>query len=1155
MAVPGYLGCVLDRTGTPAGTCFQVADGVLVTAAHVLADVGADTSGSVVGVRALHPAGPIRSAVLHGLDAGSDLAVLTCPDRLPASVSRLCATDDQRLNQPVHLTGTVEVPQVDQPHEYLDAAGVWAGGTVLRDSGTALGRLSCRDVLLGMSGAPVRRAGDDAVIGVVSGRYNSVDGWLRDTVWVARIEDLEPLLAGLTTVTVDRAAAALGGAELARLTIDLLAAIDGTLTGAVPDTAGIGRVVDGLVAEVGADAPDGGAAFRDRLRRNGLEPSVLLAWLPQHARAIAQWSRHDDGSDAVLLTRLRSRLAAAVEDGRLPATGATAGYITGALRAVPDHGDYADRLVELVPVARSTSREFALANTAGAARPASAGPRSTPDVRARRLSHVAHRMCTLRRADRYFTGREPMVAALCTAIADTPDQPVAWISGRPGVGTSEFAVQVAHRISANYRTVLYVDMCGRHTGSYREPRTVARMLLEALGEPLTAKLSEDEVIYERLGQVLAAAGSLLVLDNAKDAGHVAPLVRCGGADAVIVTSRLRVQPFAGPGLAVHLPVLDRTDSVSLLARFLVRPDQDDHRHLARIAGLCDDLPLALRLIGARLAGRPDVPVAELARLLTYEHTRLNYLSDDERAVRSAVLLGYHDLDDAAQRTTRFLSAAPGAVSTEPELAHGLSMDEAVASLTLHRIVDASLGECEGGGRLYGNQLAFRLPELIRLVAHERLTAEEPADAVREFRRRSTRYLADRLAEIVDVAPESDLELEVDPTRAHAALDIAVAESWWEIATDLGQNLRAVYSANWDLPAMAKTVDLLVTAYLADALPHKAILAIHELVDVLDPMDSHRREALSWVRRAERIAGQHGLVADHIDSCLLAGRIAVRLQEYRTAFEAMTTARDLLERHGRADESLTVLINLTRLVHRSPELADGERDASWWGDRAVELGDRVGEPGSRAFAHFEKALAVGRAGQRHEAMRHYRIAQACFLSAGQPGNAAISAENTGYLMDDDPHGACTAWAEAVRLWRAGDEPGRLSAALVTLAAWQFRLQLPGEAESSLADALDVCPSADFPELADEITIRLAALHRLSGQPYDRPKPSTPPDDETIAAALRELTLPARTKKGHPRLTDLLRRESVHDASTYQIWLYGRLNEPAKPVPRLDSGTGP
>ena len=44
------------------------------------------------------------------------------------------------------------------------------------------------------------RASDCAVAGVVSGRYNTADGWLAGTVWVARTEDLLLLLDGIADV-------------------------------------------------------------------------------------------------------------------------------------------------------------------------------------------------------------------------------------------------------------------------------------------------------------------------------------------------------------------------------------------------------------------------------------------------------------------------------------------------------------------------------------------------------------------------------------------------------------------------------------------------------------------------------------------------------------------------------------------------------------------------------------------------------------------------------------------------------------------------------------------------------------------------------------------------------------------------------------------
>jgi tetratricopeptide (TPR) repeat protein len=187
---PAYLGRVRTADGVVAGTCFQVAPSILVTAQHVLSgDVLVDNFGD-----------EIASARVLRADPVHDLAVLRVERPFAASVTGLSVTDAERLTSSVVVTGACEVDDSGRGYSHLDAPGSWSGGTT-RD-GVPLGRLSSTDVLLGMSGAPVRRLGDDVVVGVVSGRYNSADGWLRDSVWVARVEDLQPLLAGLVDVAV-----------------------------------------------------------------------------------------------------------------------------------------------------------------------------------------------------------------------------------------------------------------------------------------------------------------------------------------------------------------------------------------------------------------------------------------------------------------------------------------------------------------------------------------------------------------------------------------------------------------------------------------------------------------------------------------------------------------------------------------------------------------------------------------------------------------------------------------------------------------------------------------------------------------------------------------------------------------------------------------
>lgn len=104
--VPGYLGRVLDVEGTAVGTCFQVTRGVLVTAAHVLADLGDDTIGAVVDIGPFGAgAGAARQAEVVRVEHVTDLAVLTTPEPLDGFVAGLVATDGVAWNTDVVVTG------------------------------------------------------------------------------------------------------------------------------------------------------------------------------------------------------------------------------------------------------------------------------------------------------------------------------------------------------------------------------------------------------------------------------------------------------------------------------------------------------------------------------------------------------------------------------------------------------------------------------------------------------------------------------------------------------------------------------------------------------------------------------------------------------------------------------------------------------------------------------------------------------------------------------------------------------------------------------------------------------------------------------------------------------------------------------------------
>lgn len=196
--VPGYLGRILADEGTPVGTCFQVAPGILVTSGHVLESIGAVEEGVLVQVDPLAGGVPV-GAIVRGTDLDHDLAVLACDHGLLATAGPLTSADRLGLRTPVSVTGHAVLDDAGIAYRFLTAVGYWAGG-ITRDD-IKMSRLIADRVVPGMSGAPVIRDSDGTVAGVVCGRFNSVDGWPPSTAWAARTEDLAVLLQGVAGLT------------------------------------------------------------------------------------------------------------------------------------------------------------------------------------------------------------------------------------------------------------------------------------------------------------------------------------------------------------------------------------------------------------------------------------------------------------------------------------------------------------------------------------------------------------------------------------------------------------------------------------------------------------------------------------------------------------------------------------------------------------------------------------------------------------------------------------------------------------------------------------------------------------------------------------------------------------------------------------------
>jgi DNA-binding SARP family transcriptional activator/tetratricopeptide (TPR) repeat protein len=328
-----------------------------------------------------------------------------------------------------------------------------------------------------------------------------------------------------------------------------------------------------------------------------------------------------------------------------------------------------------------------------------------------------------------FVGREEELSRLRDLVASADPAPVA-ITGPPGVGKTALALQVSHAVKDSFPDgQVFVNLHGRTAGI--RPLTA----LEALARFLRASGLSDRDVPTDLDEAAAVWRDrtdgrrlLVVLDDAADLAQIQPLIPAADGSALIVTSRETLA--AGDDLVqVRLRRMPFAEASTVLSRLVgaerVAADPDAARKLTR---LCDGLPLALRVAGARLADRPDWSVKELASRLLDERRRLGELRIGELAVQSALVASWtalrdsaHPRDRLAARLLRFLGVVH-LPEVSPELAAALlDRPEAEAGGALDRLADAHLVDHLGGDR-------FHPHDLVRLFAAE-LSSPESAQVM------------------------------------------------------------------------------------------------------------------------------------------------------------------------------------------------------------------------------------------------------------------------------------------------------------------------------------------------------------------------------------------------------------------------------------------
>lgn len=334
-----------------------------------------------------------------------------------------------------------------------------------------------------------------------------------------------------------------------------------------------------------------------------------------------------------------------------------------------------------------------------------------------------------------FIGRERQIQELVAqARAGGPAPQVAVIDGMGGVGKSTLAVHVAHRLAPLFPDGHYfVDLSGFCAVTEPvEPAQALEALLRASGlapETLPEGLDERSALWRAR---LSGRRALVLLDNARDAAQIRPLLPGSGETFVLITSRRRMPSLEG-AVPIPLQVMNPGSAIALFSRIIgTDRARAEPEAVASAVELCGRLPLAIQVAAARLRDRATWPVERVTEQLAGHRTR--FLVAGDRDVTAILAWSYHQLQPLPKRLFRLLSLHPGPDFDAHSAAALTGAPLPDAESALECLFEANLLQERAPGR-------YHLHDLVHDVAAELQAADgEPDETLQASERVIDYYL-------------------------------------------------------------------------------------------------------------------------------------------------------------------------------------------------------------------------------------------------------------------------------------------------------------------------------------------------------------------------------------------------------------------------------
>ncbi|MBB5808966.1 tetratricopeptide (TPR) repeat protein [Saccharothrix ecbatanensis] len=322
-----------------------------------------------------------------------------------------------------------------------------------------------------------------------------------------------------------------------------------------------------------------------------------------------------------------------------------------------------------------------------------------------------------------IVGRDTVLASIDVALTAGDGPRICVLTGTAGVGKSLAALRWAETRGEYFpHGILYFDLNGFSTHKAVEPEQVLARFLDDLEVEIPRSKDGLDVAFRT---ALAERAVLVVLDNARDAGQVRPILPGPGLSAVVITSRHQLTGLAAvEGAAVvAVPRLGEDDCAVLLGSVIGRTRMDaEPENAHELLRHCAGLPLAVIVLGSRIVARNVVSLADIVAELRSTVRRLESFVDDEaelnvRAVFESTLAQLSPRATAlfwklgVHRGPSISRAAVGALSA---LGDSDARDALAELRSVHVVEEVSYER-------------YAMHDLLRAFAEERATEESAAE--------------------------------------------------------------------------------------------------------------------------------------------------------------------------------------------------------------------------------------------------------------------------------------------------------------------------------------------------------------------------------------------------------------------------------------------